>query len=66
MRIEMFVKMTVAAFMGILILSGCSQDSSWFRNRAEDYQCVETYPLIQIPCNLNPEPFSEEYQVPGV
>ncbi len=46
-----------------MMVSGCGGGTKWFRDRSDDYKKAESYPSIQIPCNVNADSFSSEYRI---
>jgi len=46
-----------------MMVSGCGGETKWFRDRSTDYKKAESYPTIQIPCDVNADSFSSEYRI---
>jgi len=56
---------TLIFVLGLTVvgLAGCS-NGSWIRDNAKDYEKAKTGKPLQIPKELHPEPFSDQYCIP--
>lgn len=67
--IIIFKKISVIfLFACSLIVVGCGNKNTgkkWFRDRSNDYTCIEQNESVRIPAGLSSEPLSDEYNIPG-